>query len=231
MPSSIYYWQFPGEVVNKITGVDNYSVVSNWQYGTTPGFNYTFRAKAKCSGSSPPEGVAPSIPRSFVAGQEITVFTTGTWSGSILGFEKFVNGSNVNGKISYTERTGGNSNAANCAPRTIEVILSTLSPQSTGTVRLKTVPGSYNEPYVTGDIYDVEFIPTTTPPKSCINGIVNTCTLTFYKNGVEVLKKTKAVCPEVWAGQECPEGTCPVDCGAYTCCYNDQGISVESFLR
>jgi hypothetical protein len=30
-------------------------------------------------------------------------------------------------------------------------------------------------------------------------------------------------------GNECPEGTCKVDCGDVYCCYNNQGISVFSF--
>jgi hypothetical protein len=230
----IIEWQYPGKEKNKLIGADDYSVVKPWKYDTTNDFNYTFTAKARCSTSSPPPGVAPSLPRNFVAGQEIVVFTTGTWSGPILGFEKFVNGTNVNGMLSYTNRSGGNATSGFCAPRTIEVILSTTSPSGGGSVRLKSVSGSFNEPVVYGDIYDVQFIPTTTPPRTCIVAVNNQCTFTVTKNGQVVYQKTDSVCPVVnyFCGEECPPGTCECTNGSTVCCYDTStGKVVKSFTR
>jgi hypothetical protein len=197
LPPTVRY-RYPGEDWQEIVGADDYSVNIDWQYETTNNFNYTFKAKARCSTSSPPPGVAPSVPRNFVAGQEIEVFTIGTYSGPIYGVEKKIvdNGSNVNVDITFLERTGGNLTAGICAKRVLNQILRTST--STGSsVRVKNVSGSYSEPVVYGDIYDIKFTPTTTPPRACINGITNECTFKVFKQDAIIHQETRSVCPEV----------------------------------
>jgi hypothetical protein len=197
LPPTVRY-RYPGEDWQEIVGADDYSVNIDWQHETTNNFNYTFKAKARCSTSSPPPGVAPSVPRNFVAGQEIEVFTTGIYSGPIYSVEKKIvdNGSNVNVDITFLERTGGNSTAGICAKRVLDQILRTSS--STGSsVRVKNVSGSYREPVVYGDIYDIQFTPTTTPPRACINGITNECTFKVFKQDAIIHQETRSVCPEV----------------------------------
>jgi hypothetical protein len=190
-------WRYGNEPWQEIIGADDYSIAQKQQYETSNNYNYTFKAKARCSTSSPPPGVAPNVPRNFVADQEIVVYTIGTYQGPIYDVKKIINANNVNLNITYLQRSDGNATVANCAERTIEQILRTDSPSSSSTVRVKSVSGSYNEPVVYGDIYDIQFIPTTTPPRACIVGVVDQCTFKVFKNGQIVHQETRSVCPEV----------------------------------
>lgn len=197
LPPSIRY-RYPGEAWQEIIGATDYSVKADWQYETTNNFNYTFTAKARCSTSSPPPGVAPNVPRAFVTGQEIELFTVGALPGPIYGAEKTIvdGGLNVNINITYLSRTGGNLTVANCAKRTIDQTLYTKS--ATGSsVRVKNVAGSYSEPVVYGDIYDIKFTATTTPPRACIVAVNNSCVFKVTKNGNIIHQETRSVCPEV----------------------------------
>lgn len=230
---TIVEWQYPGEEKQRIVGVDDYSVKKDWQFETTNNFNYTFTAKARCSTSSPPPGVAPNVPRAFVTGQEIEIFIIGSLPGPIYGTEKIVVSPNVNINITFLNRSGGNLAVADCAKRTIEQILYTRS--ATGSaVRVKSVAGSYSEPVVYGDFYDIKFVPTTTPPRACIAGVANSCIFTITQNGNVVYQKIRDVCPIVTyaCGEQCPDGSCECTNGSTVCCYDPStGRVVKSFTR
>lgn len=57
------------------------------------------------------------------------------------------------------------------------------------------------------------------------------CTFTVTKNGQVVHNETRDVCPEVITANQCPEGTCTVDCVTHYCCYGSDGTSVHSFEK
>lgn len=183
-------WRYPGENWQEIEA-DDYLIETEAKYNTTSNFNYTITAKARCSTSSPPPDVAPNTPRNYIAGQEITVNLVGGWSGAIYDFKKKINQTNANVELTYLERTGGNSTSGFCAKRTIE-----LTPFHNGK-RVKAVSGSFSEPVVYGDFYDIFCTPTQILPKNCINAIVNKCIFTITKKGVIVHQETRSVCPEV----------------------------------
>lgn len=58
------------------------------------------------------------------------------------------------------------------------------------------------------------------------------CKFTVFDENKEIIySELQDVCPEVKKiGKECPDDTCKVICGNTVCCYNSEGISVESFL-
>ena len=58
-----------------------------------------------------------------------------------------------------------------------------------------------------------------------------TCVIKVYKNDNLIHENTNNVCPEVEEIQSniCPENTCEVICGDTICCYDSNGIAVESF--
>lgn len=195
LPPKIRY-RYPNEPWQEIEG-DDYSLETTAKYNTKSNLAYTFTAKAVCSGSSPPEGVAPTVPREFVKGEVITVYTSGTFDGPIYDVVKINNGTNVNALITFLERSGGNLTSGFCNKRTIEVYLSARN-KSGGNVRVKNVSGSNREPYVTGDIFDIKFTPVEgRAVRRCINPINDDCIFTVTKNGQIVHQETRFTCPEV----------------------------------
>lgn len=185
-------WRYGSEPWQEILA-DDYSAQQVFKYDTTSNFNYTFTAKARCKTSSPPPDAAPNVPRNYVSGQIIEVTTIGLWSGGIYSVETVVsNNINLDILLTYLERTGGNLTIADCAPRTIQLI-----PHHNGK-RLKTVEGSYSEPVVHNELFDIKFIPSPTSfPRNCINTIVNNCTFKVFKNGQTVYQEVRPTCPEV----------------------------------
>lgn len=63
------------------------------------------------------------------------------------------------------------------------------------------------------------------------------CTKCFFKaflNGALIYEEARSVCPEVELinqSEQCPPGTCQVDCGSVYCCYGSDGIAVSSFAK
>ena len=230
MTGKIINWQYPGEEVNRILGADSYTIVDTApKFNTTQNFNYTITAKAVISVSSPPPSAPPSLPRVYTEGQIITVTYSGFFSGGIYDFKKKINGLNVNVEVTYLERSGGNAQIANCAKRTREIIFNHNGR------RVKSSAGSYIEPVVYGEFFDVICTPTTTAPRACINSVVDKCAFkVFDAQGNVVYQRTEDVCPIAWdepLQEKCPPGTCEVECHGKICCYDSNGISIKSFTR
>lgn len=195
LPPSIR-WKYDNEPWQEIEG-DDYTLDVSGKYDTKSNLAYTFRAKAVCSGSSPPEGTAPTVPRQFVTGEVITVYTTGTYDGFIYNAEKINNGTNANVLITHLARSGGNLTTGYCEKKTLELPLYARN-KSGASVRVKNVSGSFKEPYVTGSLFDIEFIPVVDRTvRTCINPINNDCTFTITKNGQVVYKQFRSSCPQV----------------------------------
>ena len=230
MTGKIINWQYPGEEVNRILGADSYTIVDTApKYNTTQNFNYTITAKAVISEDSPPPSASPSLPKKYRKGEIIEVVISGTWSGGIYEFKRITQAPNVNVELTYLERSGGNSQVAYCAKRTTIVI-----PYHNGK-RVKSGSGSYTEPVVFGDFFDVICTPTSTAPRACIDSVVEECAFKIFDAlGNVVYQRTEDVCPIAWEEdiqEECPPGTCEVECHGKICCYNSQGISIKSFTR
>jgi hypothetical protein len=64
------------------------------------------------------------------------------------------------------------------------------------------------------------------------NGTPN-YTLEIFKDDSQKFNRTELYAPEyvkvIQDGEECPEGTCPVQCGNHVCCYGSNGIAVSSY--
>ena len=106
--------------------------------------------------------------------------------------KKKINGENLNVQLTYLERYDASLKNARCAKNTIEV-----TPFHNGR-RIKAVSGSFNEPVVYGDFYDIIATPVENDyPLECRNSIVNQCEFKVFKNGQIVHQETRAVCPEV----------------------------------
>lgn len=79
-----------------------------------------------------------------------------------------------------------------------------------------------------GTIRNIEVIPRNTEAQSC----KSFCTIKIFNSGTLVHENTATNCPEVEVinnTQACPENTCEVICGDTICCYDSNGIAVESF--
>ena len=57
------------------------------------------------------------------------------------------------------------------------------------------------------------------------------CNLKVYSGQQVTLDITNPTCPQVELFEGCPPDTCEVDCGAYVCCYNSQGISTFNYNK
>jgi hypothetical protein len=56
------------------------------------------------------------------------------------------------------------------------------------------------------------------------------CNFKVFAGQTVMLNLIYATCPEVELAN-CPPDTCSVDCGAYVCCYNSQGISTFNYNK
>ena len=65
--------------------------------------------------------------------------------------------------------------------------------------------------------------------RPCLNTLPENCTLEFYNNlAQKVYSRTEEVCPIVEEIiEQCPIGTCEVDCGSHICCYDNNGYPVQ----
>ena len=57
-------------------------------------------------------------------------------------------------------------------------------------------------------------------------------------NVYEFINKMESPCPDkrplyqvFCSGEDCPDGTCKVECGSHYCCYNSEGISVKTIAK
>ena len=183
-------WQYPGEEWQEIEG-DDYEIIDLVpKFNTTQDFNYTITAKAVIGESSPPPSAPASLPRVYLKGQIITVNITGDWSGGIYEFKRITQGLNVNVELTYLNRSGGNLQSGFCAKRTIIAI-----PFNNGK-RVKSQAGSYTEPVVFGEFFDVICTPSSVP-KTCIDSVVDECLFKVLSDGAVVHEETREDCPEV----------------------------------
>ena len=237
--SKIFYWQYPGEQINRIIGAENYDIS-----GGEPDFeyagrkNYTIRAKARVLYNCPPDGDYAGI--YYVAGEEIELFTVARFSAPIFSVEVDLSQSNVIWLITFTEAQGGNLQGGFCKKRTISVNPFTAKPNvHSGAVlsnskafrqpAARVFYNPHSDKITDGTFWLEEH---STIPKSCLDGLPLECVFTIYSGGEKVYSRTEKKCPEVWEEyQECPKGTCAVNCHGKVCCYNSQGISVHSYLK
>lgn len=210
---TIIEWQYPDEEKNRIIGADDYKVEQ--EQGKCPVFYHvfgTYYSKNHSQGGCNLTAffrTASSVRGDHVLSYLPQIGDSNRWVLSLTTGEMRFN------NISFFEYE--NKNLTN-KPGTYGII------NYTNTACRNTTGFGYGFNLIVTNIVRVDG-----QPDDCGN-----CILTISKNGQTVYQRSEPVCPIVehfCDANQCPAGTCEVECNGTVCCYDSNGISVYSFQK
>lgn len=188
-------WRYPGEEWNEKIALDFTIEDESKKYDLDPTKKYKITGKAIVSERVPP--ASSNLPAKYVAGQEIEVFLSGSYTAPIYKFEPVVVDKNINVNLTNIYQSGGNLKAKYCYKETKQWILKTKTDDGTAP-RIKAIGGSYSEPAIDLNIgvYDLTFTEDG-EALPCLNELKNGCEFTVFLDEQIVHQETRNVCPEV----------------------------------